>query len=149
MQYTSQEKAIISQALQIIESKMVHGDQINSPAQALNLLKLKIGTLEHEVFAVIFLNTQQTIISSEIMFRGTVNAAPVYPREVAKRALELNAASVILGHNHPSGHPFPSQADKTITVALVNALELFQIKVLDHIIVAQGASFSFMESGLL
>ena len=96
-----------------------------------------------------FLNNQHQLIKDEILFSGTIDGASVYPREVAKRALELNAAAVIFAHNHPSGHPEPSSADRAITKRLSGSLELFDIRVLDHIVVGGAETVSFAERGLI
>ena len=109
-------------------------------------LALKLGAHEREVFAVMFLDSQHRLISFEEMFFGTIDAASVYPREVLKMALRHNAAAVIFAHNHPSGVPEPSQADKRITERLVEALKLVDIRVLDHIVVGESC-VSFAEKG--
>jgi DNA repair protein RadC len=149
MQFTDQEQQIISQALSILESKIISGAALTSPAEATSFLKLQMAGLGHEVFVVVFLNTQHAVIEVEEMFRGTIDAASVFPREVAKRALELNAKAVIFSHNHPSDTAEPSQADIAITNRLQAALDLFEIIVLDHIIVTKSKTVSFAERGLL
>ena len=103
----------------------------------------------YEVFAVIFLDTQQRLIAFEELFRGTLAQTSVYPREVVKRALALNAAAVVLAHNHPSGVAEPSRADEALTQALRSALALVDVRVLDHFVVAAGTVVSFAERGLL
>ena len=102
-----------------------------------------------EYKAVIFLDTQQRLIAFEEMFRGTLAQTSVYPREVVKRALALNAAAVVLAHNHPSGVAEPSRADEALTQALRAALALVDVRVLDHFVVAPGSVVSFAERGLL
>lgn len=102
-----------------------------------------------EVFRVLFLNTQHQLLADEAMFMGTIDASPVYPRVVVQKALEHNAAALILSHNHPSGVVEPSHADKAITSRLKQALELVDIRVLDHIIVGDTETVSFAERGLL
>lgn len=149
MQYTQEEQNIIDQAIAIIESKIIGGDSINSPKDAARILKLKLATKPYEVFAIVFLNTQNVIICIEEMFRGTIDQAAVYVREIAKQALDLNARSVILAHNHPSGKAEPSQADQRLTSKICEALALFDIKVLDHIIITNDEVFCFTERGLL
>jgi len=111
-------------------------------------LKHKLAIHEHEVFAVLFLDSQNRILEFKELFRGTINAASVYPREVVKEVLELNAASVILAHNHPSGVTTPSQADKLITTKLQQALNLIDVSVLDHIIIGES-TYSFAEHDLI
>ncbi len=112
-------------------------------------VQLQIGRRPHEVFAVLFLDTQHRLIALEEMFRGTLNQASVYPREVVTRALQLGAAAVILAHNHPSGQVRPSVADETLTTALRSALALVDVRVIDHLIVGPGQAYSMAESGLL
>lgn len=102
-----------------------------------------------EVFRVLFLDCQHQLLADETMFMGTIDASPVYPRIVVQKALEHNAAALILSHNHPSGIAEPSHADKAITNRLVEALKLVDIRVLDHIIVGDTETVSFAERGLL
>lgn len=124
-------------------------DAMNSPGLAESYLMRRIGDLGHEVFCVLFLDSQHRVIRCEEMFRGTLDAASVYPREVVKRALHHNAAALILAHNHPSGLAEPSSADRRITERLVQALGLVDIRVLDHIVVGHGAVVSFSRRGLI
>lgn len=149
MKFTSKEQSIIDQANAIIDSKIQSGASITSPQVAKELFRTMIAPLEHEVFLVAFLNNQNIIISVETMFRGAIDGASVYPREVAKVALAHNAAAVILAHNHPSGITEPSQADMNITRRLQAALELFDIRVLDHLIYGAGPTCSLGERGVL
>lgn len=123
-------------------------EPMTAPKIVTDYLQLQMGEYKSEAFAVLFLDNNHRLLRFEEMFNGTLNAASVYPREVAKRALELNAGAVILAHNHPSGLTEPSQADRAITNRLVSALGLFEIRVLDHIIVGEG-TFSFAEEGYL
>lgn len=146
---TTQEQQIINQALSILEREALNTPFISSPQAAGNYVRLKLSALEHEVFAVLFLNTQHQVINFEEMFRGTIDAASVYPREVAKAALKNNAASVVFAHNHPANTLEPSQADIDITKRLFAALELLDIRVLDHLIVTKSGITSFAERGLL
>ena len=121
----------------------------SSPLAVKEFLQLSIGMKEHEVFVVLFLDSQHALISSEEMFRGTLSQTSVSPREVVKAALRLNAGSVILAHNHPSGMAEPSRADEFLTQTLKQALALVDVRVLDHVIVAGGIAVSFAERGLL
>ena len=148
--YTSNnEDSIINNALSIIESRLCRpSDYFTSPDNTKTYCKLKLSLLEHEEFHVLFLDNQHGLIESCAMFRGTIDAASVYPREVVKQALTYNAAAVIFAHNHPSGIAEPSQADKTITDKLKQALSLFDIRVLDHLIVGTSC-YSFAEHGLM
>lgn len=112
-------------------------------------LRIMLAQREHEVFMVLFLDAQNRVIAPEEMFRGTLTQTSVYPREVVKRALSLNAAAVILAHNHPSGVAEPSRADEFLTQSLRSALALVDIRVLDHIVIAGSNATSFAERGLL
>ena len=125
-----------------------HGTAMVEPQIAKDFLRLNMQHLEHEEFWVLFLDNQHRLITSESMFRGTIDGASVYPREVAKRCLFYNAAAVIFAHNHPSGLAEPSQADKAITVKLTEALKLLDIRVLDHFIIGDD-DYSFAEKGLI
>ena len=121
----------------------------SSPTAVKEYLRAKLAGFEHEVFAVLFLDTQDRLIEYAEMFRGTIDSASVNPRELVKEALRLNAAAVIVSHNHPSGNPKPSAADKALTSQLQQALTLVDVRTLDHIIVAGCATTSFAECGLL
>jgi DNA repair protein RadC len=144
---TSEE--VIAAAREQLSNRVRRGATLSSPRATRDFLTLKLGTLDHEVFAVIFLDKRHRVISYNEMFRGTIDGASVYPREVVKEALKLNAAAVILAHPHPSGVAEPSQADELITNRLKEALELIDVRILDHIIVAGGDTASFAELGLL
>ena len=122
---------------------------VDSPAAFRDWLRLRVAHLEHEVFLVIFLDAHHRILDAEVMFRGTLTQTSVYPREVVKAALLANASAVIFAHNHPSGMPEPSQADRLLTDALRSALTTIDIRVLDHIIVAGPKTTSFAERGWL
>ena len=139
------EQDILCFAQSIIESKFKRGAAITSPKDSAEYFKAKIGNLEHEVFAAIFLDSKHQIIAFEELFQGTIDQASVYPREVAKRALHHNAAAIIFSHNHPSGNTEPSQSDIALTERLVSAMQLLGIKALDHIIVAGNKSVSLAE----
>lgn len=112
-------------------------------------LRLHLGGLGHEVFAVLFLDTQLKLIALETLFQGSLSSTTVHPREVVKRALALGAGSVILAHNHPSGHAEPSPADELLTRRLAEALALVDVRVLDHLVVGGPDVVSFAERGLL
>lgn len=146
---STQEQKIISQALSILKREMHSGEVITGNQIARNYIKLRLAGLEHESFAVLFLDTQHQVISFDVMFRGTIDQATVYPREVAKAALAHNAKAVIFAHNHPSDNPLASGGDKELTAKLIAALGLFDINVLDHFIVTKSKTFSFVERGLL
>jgi DNA repair protein RadC len=112
-------------------------------------LQLQLGSRDHEIFAVLFLDTQHRLIVLEEMFRGTLSQTSVYPREVVVRALALNAANVVLAHNHPSGTAQASRADEAITQTLKAALALIDVRVLDHFIVTSTQAVSMAELGLM
>jgi DNA repair protein RadC len=122
--------------------------QITNPENVFIFLKNLIGFDTVEKFVVLFLNSQNKIISYDICSKGTVNQAVVYPREIAKKAIELNTVSVILSHNHPSGNIKPSESDIRLTKQIVNALKLFDIEVLDHLIITSDDFFSFKKEML-
>ncbi len=121
----------------------------SSPQLVKDYVQMRLGALPHEVFAVLFLDAQHRLIVCEELFRGTLTQTSVYPREVVKRSLELNAASVILAHNHPSGTLEPSRADELLTQTLRSSLQLIDVRVLDHLVVGHTGAMSFAERGLL
>ena len=125
------------------------GNVLDSPQATREYLRLKLGHLSYEVFACLFLDNQHQIIQFEEVFRGTIDGASVYPRDIVKRALELNAKAIIFAHNHPSGVAEPSEADRTLTKRLQQALNLLEIRVLDHFIIGDSQPVSFAERGLL
>ena len=117
--------------------------------QVKDYLRTKLAGLEHEVFAVIFLDAQLRLIEYAEMFRGTIHNATVHPREILKAAMQHNAAAVILAHNHPSGCAEPSTADELVTQRLKDVLALVDVRVLDHVVVGGCKTTSFAERGLL
>ena len=140
---------ILEAARQAIEYKLQRGASFSSPATVKEYLGAKLAGFEHEVFAVLFLDAQLNLIEYAEMFRGTISSASVHPREVVKEALRVNAAAVILSHNHPSGNPEPSAADQSMTQQLRAALKLVDVQVVDHVIVAGSRTASFAERGML
>ncbi|MEO8466957.1 MAG: DNA repair protein RadC [Gammaproteobacteria bacterium] len=120
-----------------------------APLDAARYLSARLVDLPHEVFCCLFLDTRHRLIRYEELFRGTIDGATVYPREVVKRALQCNASAVILGHNHPSGVAEPSEADRSITLKLAKALALVEIRLLDHLVVSRGGHVSLAERGLI
>jgi DNA repair protein RadC len=138
---------LVPAALAVI--KMEPGHKISSPADTEEYLKLKLGRLGHELFCIVFLDNRHQVLGFEEMFRGTIDGTSVYPREVVKRSLELNAAAIILAHNHPSGTAEPSQADERITKRLKSACDLIDVRVLDHIIIGGSNTVSLASRGLL
>lgn len=142
-------QAVLEMARRALGEQMKTADALSSPQAVRDYLKLTLARLPHEVFVAVFLTAQNRVIAVEELFRGTLTQTSVYPREIVKRSLAHNAASVIFAHNHPSGEASPSQADRSLTKALADALALVDIRVLDHFIVAPGASLSFAEQGIL
>jgi DNA repair protein RadC len=140
---------VLQRARQVLSHRIRRGATMSSPQAVKDFLRLGIGTLEHEVFAVIFLDAQNRLIVVKEMFRGSVSQTSVYPREVVKEALMLNAAGVILAHNHPSGVAEPSHADEFLTQSLKAALAMVEVRVLDHLVVSAVETVSFAERGLL
>ena len=128
---------------------MLAGDVLTSPGRTLRFLQYHLAGRDREVFSCLFLDNQHRVIRCEDLFFGTLDGAAVYPREVATRALQYRAAALIFAHNHPSGVAEPSSADRRITERLRDALALFDIRVLDHVIVGSGRAYSFAEQGLL
>lgn len=140
---------ILDAAHQAIDQKMQRGAAFASPAAVKDYLHAKLSGYDHEVFAVLFLDNAHRLIDYVEMFRGTISGTAVHPREVVKEALRCNASAVIFSHNHPSGVAEPSGADRELTRLLVSALQLVDVRVLDHIIVAGRTTTSFAERGLL
>ena len=143
------EDRVIARALRILEQRAKSGCALTSPAAVRDYLRLALGGREHEVFVCVWLDAQHRVIGLEEAFRGTLTQTSVYPREVVKAALRHNAAAVIFAHNHPSGVAQPSQADELLTRNLKEALELVEVKVLDHFVVARHQAISFAERGLI
>lgn len=142
-------QAIFEMSRRALNEEMQVKDVLSSPTQVRQYLSLALGALSREVFMVLFLDAKNCVIADEILFEGTLMQTSVYPREVIKRVLHHNAAAVIFAHNHPSGNAEPSQADKTLTQALKEALAMIDVKVLDHFIVAGNQAMSFSERGLM
>ncbi|MEW5891557.1 MAG: DNA repair protein RadC [Pseudomonadota bacterium] len=145
----AQLQAVIEMARRALREDLHQGDVLASPAVVRDYLRLRLAALPHEVFAALFLDAQNRVLAIEELFRGTLTQASVYPREVVKRALGHNAAGVIFAHNHPSGVAEPSQADRWLTEQLKAALNLIEVRVLDHFVVAGAEAVSFAERGWL
>lgn len=143
------EERIIKQALKILEARCSAGEAIASPQAVSRYLQLRLASRKNECFAVLYLNTRHEVLQLREHFHGTVDGAVVYPRVVVQCALELNAAAVILAHNHPSGVAEPSEADRQITAKLTKALALVDVRVLDHIVVSARDTVSLAERGFL
>jgi DNA repair protein RadC len=140
---------IIAAARRAMTRRVRRGISMDSPRAVREFLTMKLGTLEHETFAVLLLDTRHRLIDYVELFRGTIDKASVHPREVVKLALARNAAALVLAHPHPSGAADPSQADELITRRLKEALALIDVRLLDHVIVAGGDAISFADRGLL
>ena len=141
--------AVIEMARRALAQKLAAAPVFDSPQAVKDYLQLHLGSLPHEVFAVLFLDSQHKLLGLERLFTGTLGQTSVYPREVVKRALARNAGAVILAHNHPSGVAEPSRADEFLTQTLKNALALVDVRVIDHLVIGQGHVVSFAERGLL
>ena len=145
--------SIIKQAIELIQSKLkTPGTALTSPNLVREYLILHLAQFEEEHFSMILLDNQHRVIGFENIFRGTIDSASIYPREVVKTVLAQNAAAVILAHNHPSGNPEPSNSDIQLTRRLKESLALIDVRVLDHIIVggcSQTLTVSLAERGLL
>jgi DNA repair protein RadC len=145
----AQLQAVLEMARRHFQEIIQRGDALTSPEITRAYLSAQLRGYSYEVFACLFLDNQHRVIQFDELFRGTIDSASVYPREVVKQALLHNSAAVILAHNHPSGISEPSQADKQITEKLKQALALFDIRVLDHFIIGDGQPYSFAEHGLI
>ena len=144
-----QSSDIVELASSILAMSLARGELFTNPKCAQDFAQLQLGGLPYEVFGVMFLDTRHRLIAFEKLFRGTINSATVYPREVVKRTLELNAAAVIFTHNHPSGVTDPSPTDQALTSRLRDALALIDVRVLDHIIVSASETTSMAHRGLV
>ncbi|WP_338114073.1 JAB domain-containing protein [Thiorhodococcus mannitoliphagus] len=145
------EDVLIRQAMAILERRMrrIQDPQaLTSPDLAQRYLQLRLGTLEHEVFGVVWLDHRHRVLAIDELFRGTLDGATVHPREVVKQALRANAGACLLFHNHPSGLSEPSQSDRALTQRLRDALSLVGVRMLDHLIVGETCT-SLAEQGLL
>jgi DNA repair protein RadC len=143
----AQLQAVLEMARRHFKEILQRGDVLTSPDITRAYLSAQLRGYSYEVFACLFLDNQHRVIQLDELFRGSIDSASVYPREVVKRALQYNAAAVIFAHNHPSGVSEPSPADKQITEKLKQALALFDIRVLDHFIIGDGEPYSLAEHG--
>ncbi len=139
---------VIEQALAILDARIKHGDALVSPDDTRAYLKIQLDGELAEKFCCLFMDNRNRVITFETLFKGTIDGASVYPREVVRACLSHNAAAVIFAHNHPSGVAEPSRADEQITIRLKSALELIDVRVLDHIIVGDEC-VSMAERGLI
>ncbi|WP_253734778.1 RadC family protein [Methylomonas sp. ZR1] len=147
---TADQQATINSAVEILSGLYKKQDLFaTSPESVKQFCRLQAAHLEHEVFGVLLLDNQHQLIESITLFRGTIDGASVYPREVVKEVLSVNAAACIFFHNHPSSLAEPSDADRRITTRLIDALKLIDVRVLDHLIVTCRSAYSFAEAGIL
>ncbi len=144
----AEKSEVVGAALENISENIKPGTAFDSPGAVRDFLRLTIGSLEREVFSVIFLDSQNCVIDYEEMFRGTLTETRVYTREVVKACINRNAAAVVFAHNHPSGSCVASRADEALTQTLKTALALVDVRVLDHIIVTATEISSMAEKGL-
>lgn len=144
----AREDGVIAEALAVLAKRIRRVDfTAGSPNATKEYLICRFGLQEREVFSVLWLDVRNRLIEHEILFYGTLSHCSVYPREIVKSGMRLNAAGALLIHNHPSGVPDPSEADRLLTKAIGKALELVDVRVLDHIIVAGTRTYSFAEHG--
>jgi DNA repair protein RadC len=145
----AEQERVIELALGILEERNRPGRKLQSPSDSSRYNRLRLAEERREVFGAVFLNTRNQVVADEILFRGTIDSAPVHPRIVVEKALEHNAAAVILYHNHPSGGAEPSMSDERQTRRLREALAVIDVRVLDHFVVGHQECCSFAERGLL
>ncbi|MBA1445561.1 MAG: DNA repair protein RadC [Chromatiales bacterium] len=144
-----EKETLVNLALVVLAPKRLSSDLLSTPDVSRRYLQLSLAGCKNEVFGCFFLDNRHRLIAEEKLFFGTIDGASVHPRVVVQRTLELNAAAVILWHNHPSGIAEPSQSDQQITNRLKDALALVDVRVLDHLVVGSETTTSFAELGLL
>lgn len=145
----AQLQAVLEMGRRYLHEDLCRDTALTSPADSRRFLQAQLRHYPYEVFACLFLDNRHRVIVFEELFRGTIDGASVHPREVVRRALEHNAAALILAHNHPSGIAEPSEADRRITQRLRDALALVDIRVLDHFVIGDGEPVSLAERGLI
>ncbi|WP_308389228.1 DNA repair protein RadC [Acidithiobacillus sp. AMEEHan] len=143
----AQLQAVLEMARRHLAESWQRGETLESPRRVAEYLRVSLRDRAREVFAVLFLDQRHRVLRFEEMFQGTIDSATVHVREIAKRALELNAAALIVAHNHPSGVAEPSTADRQLTRRLEDALRLLELRLLDHFIVGDGEPVSLREAG--
>lgn len=146
---TITEQDILSAAETLLQAKLERQGSISNPQDAGDFLRMRLGALRHEEFHVLWLDNRHRILDCQKLFTGTVDGASVHPREVVRAALAINASAVVLAHNHPSGNPEPSTADRAITQELIAALRVIDVRVLDHLVIGAGQVVSMAARGLL
>lgn len=145
----AQLQAVLELARRHLAEELQRSDALTDPLAAERYLRARLRDLDHEVFAALFLDAQHRVLAFEILARGTLDGAAVYPREVVKAALRQQAAAVIFAHNHPSGVVEPSAADRALTERLRQALATIEVRVLDHLVIGEGTPASFAARGWL
>ncbi|MEW7997047.1 MAG: DNA repair protein RadC [Candidatus Thiodiazotropha endolucinida] len=145
----TQLQAVLEMARRYLHEQLETSGSLTTPEQTQDYLRARLRHYAYEVFSCLFLDNRHRVIRYEELFRGTIDGANVHPREVVRRALELNAAALIFAHNHPSGMAEPSRADRQITQRLKDALALVDIRVLDHIVIGEGEAVSLAERGMI
>lgn len=147
--FTTNQESTIREAIGILETRLRKAETFTDPSSVKQFCQLHVASEKDEYFCCMFLDNKHRLITFERLFRGTVNGASVYPRVVVRRALELNAAAIIFTHNHPSGDTTPSRNDIAITKRLKEALDLVDVRVLDHLIVGTEGASSMAEAGIV
>lgn len=140
---------VLNLATELVAERFQRGETLSSPAVTKQLLCLQLAQRTREIFGILFLDSQHRLISNEELFQGTIDSASVHPRIIVQRSLELNAAALIIYHNHPSGVAEPSSTDRRMTERLVASLALVDVRVLDHLVIAATSASSFAERGWL
>jgi len=143
----AQLQAVLEMGRRHLAERLRHKSALENPQAVREYLKSMLRHEQHEVFGCLFLDSRHQVLAFEVLFRGSIDSTSVHPREVVKRALAQNAAALILCHNHPSGNTDPSQADRQLTKRLQKALELIDVRVLDHFIIGDGDPLSMAEYG--
>lgn len=141
------DEAVLEQAMSILDRRLRVGPVFDDSGTLGKYLKLQLQGHEREHFAAVFLNTKHRLLAYEVLFTGTLDGSEVHPREVVKQALRHNASAVVIAHNHPSGDPTPSTADRSMTLRLRDALRMVDIRLLDHFVIGQGEPYSMASKG--
>lgn len=143
------EDELVARACTILDKRLRRGPLFEHPGDVKNYLKLQLQGHQNEHFAALYMDTKHRMMAYEVLFTGTVDGAEVHPRVIAQRALHHNAAAVVIAHNHPSGDPEPSQADRAVTARIKQTLSLVDVRLLDHFIIGQGDPVSMASRGML
>lgn len=145
----TEKETVVALAMLVLAARHRRGSSLTCPNTTRAYLQLKCAEYRNEVFGCVFLDTRHRIVEHAELFQGTIDGATVHPRVVVQRALAVNAAAIVLFHNHPSGVAEPSQADRMLTRRLTDAMALVDIRILDHLVVGESESVSFAERGWL